>query len=271
MPQRPHRPFLALALLTALLLPTLPAAAEGRTADQWLEKLMELYERGPFTFGYSADIDLGAMGQPIRGTLEGRVTYGDRQHLRQEMKMSLSGLPGSNGQEPATMDLLSVNDGEVTWTEVEMMGTRQVMKISHADAEKQAAGQTGALGANPATMDPVAQLETMSRTMDFELLGVADGRVSLHATAGAESLAQMGQLGALGVDQFVLVLDEATGFPIEIKAGSPQDGGEAVVHMTFRDLKMVDRGDLAAGVFEYTPPEGLPVTDLGAMVGVGSN
>ncbi len=265
MPRPSRASSIAGLALTALLLFPLAAAAEDPGAGPWLEKLIQLYDRGPFTFGFSADIDLGAMGQPIRGALEGQITYGDREHLRQEMTMSLSGLPGSDGQTPAKMGLLSVNDGEATWTEVEMMGSRQVMKISHADAAKLAAGQAGALGANPATMDPVAQLETMSRTLDFELVGVAAGKVSLRAKASAENLAQLGQLGALGVDEFLLVLDESTGFPVEIKAGEP-----AVVHMTFRDLKLVGRGDLPAGVFDYNPPDGLPVTDLGAMVGAGS-
>ena len=273
------KPQSSLLALTALLLATvlpLSAAADGTPGAQpWLDKMMALYENGPFTFGYTLDLDLGQMGQPIRGTLEGRVTYGDRSHLRQEMTMSLSGLPGSDGETPAEMDLLSVSDGEQIWTEIEMMGTRQVMKISRADADKLAASQLGALGANPSAMDPVAQLETMTRTMDFELLEVTGGRVSLRATASAESLAELGQLGALGVDRFLLVLDETTGFPVEMRAGDPGSGDPGsdrppVLHMRFHDLKLVDRGDLPEKVFEYSPPEGVPVTDLGTMVGAGS-
>ena len=213
------------------------------------------------------------MGQPIRGTLQGHVTYGDREHLRQEMKMSLSGLPGGDGQSAAQMEILSVSDADLIWTEVRMPGggAPQVMKISRQDADKLAASQLGALGANPTSMDPVAQLETMSRTMDFELLEVSGGRVSLLATAGAESLAQLGQLGALGVDSFLLVLDESTGFPVEMRAGDPRTGDPAVIHMRFEDLTTVEAGKLPQGAFEYTPPEGVPVTDLGAMLGAGGN
>lgn len=266
-----------LALLAALLIPAitpLPAAAESAaSARPWLDKLMALFDRGPFTLRYAADLDLGQMGQPIRGTLEGEVTYGDRQHLRQVMKMKLSGLPGGDGQTPTEMNILSVSDGELTWTEIAMPGggDPQVMKISRQDAEEPAADQAGVFGAGRTSMDPVAQLEAMSRTMDFELVEATGGRVSLLATASAEDLAQLGQLGALGVDSFLLVLDERTGFPVEMRAGDPGPDHPAVLDVRFDEVKVVDPGDLPQGVFEYSAPEGVPVVDLGAMVGAGSN
>ena len=273
-----RRPQLSLlALLAALLVPAiapLPAAAESAaSARPWLDKLMALFDKGPFTLRYAADLDLGQMGQPIRGTLEGEVTYGDRQHLRQVMKMKLSGLPGGDGQTPAEMNILSVSDGELTWTEIAMPGggDPQVMKISRRDAEEPAADQAAVFGAGRTSMDPVAQLEAMSRTMDFELLETTGGRVSLLATASAEDLAQLGQLGALGVDSFLLVLDESTGFPVEMRAGEPRSGQPAVLDVRFDEVKVVDPGDLPQGVFEYSPPEGVAVVDLGAMVGAGSN
>lgn len=193
---------IAVGLLAAGVLLGAPAGAEADpSARKWLDKMTALYERGPFTVDYSATINLGQGGQAIQGTLEGRIIYGDRQNSRFEMSMALSGLPGAGGESgaPTAMELLSVKDGTVNWTEFEMAGTRQVTKVSEEDAAKLAeSAMGGAFAGNPSSLDPVAQLEVMTWTMDFEVVGVAEGRVTLRGKLNEESRAQLGQMPPSG-------------------------------------------------------------------------
>ena len=54
---------------------------------------------------------------------------------------------------------------------------------------------------------------------------------------------------------------QRTGFPVQVRA----DGESPFVAMNFRDFELVDAASLAEGLFDYTPPQGVPVMDLGAM------
>lgn len=277
----PIRPLLVLLLA---LLAGLPAAAESSAdARRWLDKVARIYDDGSFTVDYTATIDLGQVGQAIRGILGGKMTYGDRSHRRLEMAVTLSGLPGAAGEEQAPMEIemLSVSDGKVIWTELDLkeLGGRQVMKIAQADVDKLPADQgVGGFAANPGGMDPVAQLELITRKLDFEVLSVTDGKVTLRGTLAAGERDSLGQLGALGADSFLLVLAESNGYPIEMSAtaGPRQAGesdaaaGEPVVRMRFENLRQVERADLPAGIFEYQPPDGVPVTDLATMLGAAN-
>jgi hypothetical protein len=65
-----------------------------------------------------------------------------------------------------------------------------------------------------------------------------------------------------GVDGFVFVIDQKTGFPTEVRAA----GETPFVTMRFRNLEFVDAASLADGLFDYRPPEGLPVMDLGPLL-----
>ena len=255
-------------LAVVLCFSSIPAHAQGGDAKPWLEKMMGVYDDGPFTVDYTAKLDLAQMGQPINGTLDGKITFGDREHTRMEMTMSLGGMPGMTGGEGGEgmqMKMLSVNDGTMTWTEIEMpaMGTRQVMKISTEDAAKLAASQGfGGLATNPTSMDPVAQLEMLAELIEFELVEATGGRVTLRGKVTADAQEGLGQLGALGVDTFVLVLDEKTAFPVEMRFGDPTP----VILMEFQNLKRMSESALPQGIFEYTPPEGVPVMDLAEML-----
>lgn len=259
------RPVLGLAVaLTAFAAVT--SAESSPEAREWLNKMVAVYDQGPLTMDYTASLDLHQMGQPIRGDLDGKITYGDRRHTRMELRMVLTGLADGSEDEPAPMELsmLTIADGEVIWTELDMesMG-RQVMKISIEDAAKLSSESTGGFAGNPAGMDPVAQLQMLTEKVDFEVGEVSAGRVTLRGTVNPESREALGQLGALGADTFVLVIDAETAFPIELRAGEP----EPVIRMEFQNPKRVSREALPDGIFDYTPPEGVAVTDLAATLG----
>lgn len=264
-------------LVVALSLTSLaPAAAQSSAAArEWLEKMAGFYNSGPFTVDYAATLDLSQMGQAIRGEISGHMVYGDRTHRRLEITLALDGMPAASGetQAPMELEMLSISDGEVIWTEIDMktMGGRQVMKIAQDDVEKLAASQgLGGFASNPSSMDPVAQLELLAENLDVEVVSIEAGKVTLQGKLAADKREALGQLGALGIDTFQLVLEEKTGFPIEMTFGPTAPGsGDAdpVIRMRFENLKKVDRSALPAGIFEYQPPDGVPVTDLAAMLG----
>ncbi len=256
-----------LLTIAAVFLLTIAApAAKAETspeAQAWLEKMIAVYDQGPLTMDYVATIDLNQVGQEIQGDLDGTITYGDRRHMRMALKVKLAGLAaGADPEEAMELSMLTVSDGETIWSDIDMALGRQVMRIAIEDAERLAASQGSGFAGNPSSMDPVAQLELLTKTLDFELEGVKDGRVTLRAQVKPEARDGLGQLGALGAEAFVMVIDEKTGHPIELWAGEPKP----VIRMQFRNLKQVSRDSLPEGVFDYTPPDGVPVTDLAAML-----
>lgn len=249
-------------LLGALILLLSVAPAAGETtpeARKWLEKLLSVYDRGPFKVGYVVKIDMAALGQPLVGTLEGSYTRADATRTRVELDMELTGMPGTT--EPTLMTMLNVSDGTTLWTEMNnpALGGQQVTKVALVDAGKlgEAMG-----GFSPASMDPVAQLEKLTETMDFEILDSSGGRVTLRGRITDATRAELSAFDAPGVEAFIFVLDERTGFPVEVRA----EGENPFVTMSFNGLELLEAGSLPGGLFEYSPPEGTPVMDLGAML-----
>ncbi len=254
------RLLLGAVLILALALPA--AADSSPAAEPWLEKLVSIYERGPFKVDYAADLDMSGLGQPMSGSLKGNLVQADRTHSRVELELDMAGTPGMP-EGGASMSMLIVTDGTTVWTEMEnpALGGRQVTKVSLADLEE-VGGGVGGLGVNPTSMDPVAQLENMTRIMDFEVVGQADGKVTLRGKITDQARTEMGMLAMPGVDGFIIVIDEKTGFPVEVRA----DGEKPFVTMYFSNLEFVDTASLSEGLFDYSPPEGLPVMDLGPML-----
>ena len=255
----------ALALGALLLILVSPASGEvSPEAKPWVDKLMGLYSGGPFTNEYTAKLDVSQGGQSTQGDIAGKITWADREHMRVEMKIAMSGMVAGSDQ-PVEMSMLNVNDGKTSWTEIEMpaLGGKQVMKVSLADMAKLAESGGAGMGGNPAGMDPVQQLESMAQALDFELVKVENGKVYLTAEVTPETRGELGQLGSMpGADKFDLVLDESTGHPVAITIG----GDKPLISMDFGPFVWVERDSLSSETFSYTPPEGVPVMDLGAML-----
>lgn len=260
-----YRPISRL-LLGAFLVLSLAAptfAASSPDAQKWLEKLITIYDRGPFTVDYEAKLDLAGLGQPMSGAMVGKLTQADRTHSRMEVKLDLAGAPGMPGGS-MSMSILTITDGTTVWSEMEnpAFGGPQITKVSLTELAE--VGETfggGGLG-GPTSMDPVAQLEALTQTMDFEVLERAGDTVTLRGTITEEARAKMGMMAPPGVNAFLIVLDEKTGFPTQVRA----DGENPFVTINFRDLEFVDAASLPAGLFEYSPPAGVPVKDLGPML-----
>lgn len=247
-------------LLGAILIFLASSPVAGETspeAREWLAKLTSTFEQGPFRVDYTADLNLATLG--FSGTLQGRFAQADATHSRMELELELTVPPGMSS-EPMRMKVLNVSDGTTVWTEMEnpALGGRQVSKVALADVEKLNAGATAGLAIDPAGMDPVAQLKSLSETMEFAVVERGDGRVTLRGRLTDQTNAMLAQLAGPN-PSFLFVLDERTGFPIELRA----EGDPPFVVVRFSDPQRPEA--LPAELFEYTVPAGVAVTDRGAL------
>ncbi len=254
--------FIPFLLAVALIIPLTPSAYADSTPDavQWLEKLLSIYDRGPFKVDYTATLDLSAMGQPLAGNMKGSITQGDRTHSRMSLELTMNGIPGLSA-EPITMRVLNVIDGTTVWSEMEnpALGGVQITKVA-LDQAQALNKSTG--GMSPASLDPVAQLRALTETMDFEVVGKGDGEVTLRGKITGETREKLSTLTSSDADAFIFLLDQRTGFPKEVRA----EGEKPFISMSFSDFEFIAKDKLPAGVFEYTPAEGQQVMDLGAMM-----
>lgn len=231
----------ALALLSAL---SSPLAAESTPeAREWLDKLQGMFSRGALTLEFDGNISAPSIGD---GTLAGEIIYADATHLRARIDFSLSPSGGS-AEEATTMRLLTVQDGTTKWDEVDMLGVQQVTRT--------AIGK----GTSGPGLDPISQLQKIADLLDFKVQAIGEGRVELTAPIDEGARADLGQLGAIpGVEGFVLVLHQKTGYPMEFRAlGDPP-----AISMRFKNLQPIDPQSLPADSFSYEPPEGAQVLDI---------
>ncbi len=253
------RGLIARLLLGAFLVlsPALPVSADSSPeAEEWLEKLLTVFDQGAFKVGYEARLDMSSLGQPLSGTLTGSFTQADPTHSRMQLSIDLPA-PPDMPEGGMSLAILSVTDGTYVWTEMDSpaAGGKQVTRISLADAGEPDPPAGAAL--SPASFDPVAQLEGLAQTMDFEVVERAGGKVTLRGAITEATRARLEVLAMPGVDAFLFVIDEQTGFPTEVRA----DGETPFITMSFSDLELVEAAALPAELFEYTPPEGVTVIE----------
>jgi outer membrane lipoprotein-sorting protein len=250
-----------LTIMTLALLAVSSSAVAESTpeAKEWLEKLASSYKERSFSVGYDASMQMTQMGQTTSMTMDGQMSQQDRKHLRMNLTMEI-GLPGAEGG--LQIKVLSVADGELMWLEMEnpMVGGRQVLKLPLDKLSELA--KTNPMAASAANMDPVGQIEQLAEMFDFEVGEAAEKTVTLQAEMTEETLKKLApQLPpeeAAMYERFVLVLDKKSAFPIEVRVG----GEQPLLVMNFHDLEFHD--SFEEGTFNYTPPEGVQVTDLGA-------
>lgn len=228
-------------------------------ARPWLEKLAGLGDQKTFKVNYTAEVKGGAEGQMVEMSMHGTTTQADRNHLRVEISVKLN----MGGDQQMDLGMLGVADGKTMWMEMQnpLLGGKHVMKMSVEQVGKAGAPGLGLGGGG--SVDPVRQIQELARKFDLELGGVADGRVTLRAPLTKETMAGLGAVAAddKTPQEFVLVLDEKTAFPLEMRMG----GDPPFMVMRFTGLEFIDRAKLDPATFSYTPPAGVEVTDLGAI------
>ena len=252
---------LALPLLLVILCTGSVSADSTPEARAWLEKLTEAYN-SPYRVHYLAEMNVDQMGQAISMQMEGVTTQVDRKHMRMELKIVMA-----LGEMHTSIAMLGVLDGETLWLQSDnpLAGGVQVTSIPADQAQQLAGG--GGLAGGASGIDPVGQIEQMANAFDFDVAEVADGEVTLLAKLTQESLAEISTMlppDAVGLEQFALVLDEKTAFPRSMRIG----GEVPFMVMRFDTPDFVDPDKLDPGIFQYTPPEGAKVIDMGATISV---
>lgn len=257
-----HRLILALTVC-ALAVGLAPLFAESSPeAVKALENLMSMNDRGPFTVDYDIEMKMEQGEQSFAATGNGSMTQKDDKHSRMKMTLNMA-MPGM--EQKMQMSMLTVSDGTHIWTEMNMFGGQQIMKMSFATAEKMGEMGQGGMGAgSPGSMDPVKQMKEMTDAFDFEVIGREGGTLTLR---GKLSEAGKAKLGDEMVDNpelatLDMMIDEASGMPKEFRVG----GDTPFMVMRFGNWKWLDAATIDAGLFSYTPPEGAMVMDMDQML-----
>ncbi len=246
--------WLRILVLALLVLPATAPAESTPKAQKWLIKLAEIYDKGPLMVDFELEMGSAPVpGAPPGGKIKGQLTQKDRTHQRIEIAMDMGGMQ---------VNMKTVNDGTLIWTEMDMGGNKRVIKLTQEAAEKAAQNQGLAPGMS-GNLDPISQIEKISEVVDFEFAGTENGQVTLHGKLNEESRKEAFGGGPMpGLDAITIVIDEKTAFPSRIVMG----GEQPILTMSFNNLRFVKASELPAGTFEYTPPEGVPVVDAAALM-----
>ncbi len=234
-------------LLLLLTLALVPAAGAESTpeARQWLEKTTQIYERAPFEVDFRLDPGDTA-GLDGQAKISGHLLQGKNQRMRADLDLDVQGPQGA-----MQMALKMVSDGEIRWMEMGLPGLgTQVMKTS-VEGDAGGGGPLGGAG----SFDLMGQVQKLADDVDFTLQGVESGRVTLGAQLDDQSRAAF---EVEGLEQITLILDEKSGFPLEVHLVSEEGQN---IKMIFENLKFLDPADVPADAFSYTPPEGAIIQD----------
>lgn len=257
-----NKPSIPIAVVAFSILAAVPVVADSSPeAVAWLDKMVAASEQGTFSVNLEGEVGMSQMGQDVTASMKGSMTRKDRKHVRMNMSVNL-GMQGMQME----MQVLSVADGSTLWTEMEnpMLGGKQVMKmgLDQMEALREAAGP---MGAGPGASDPLSEIRSLQDKFDFTVEDAADNLVILRGKPKPEMLEELRKeySGPEDVSEIRLSLDPATGFPVEMRIG----GEQPVMTMRFTDFERLDETAIPADTFSYSPPEGVQVTDLGALAG----
>lgn len=255
---------LMIAGLTLLMSLFFSTATAGDEATVWLEKLAAIYKKAPLSADYRAEMKMNQMGSEMTSVMTGKVTFKDRNHQRMELDIAMT-----MGENKIQMTMLTVSDGTTLWVDSSMPMGRQVNKMTIADVEDmmKSAGINGLAGGN-VSMDQL--VESMQESMDVSLVSVKDGKVTLNAVYKEIKIdpenPMAATLAARQDSRMLMILDEKDIFPLEMKIFMPKTETVPNISMVMTNLKMIKESELPAGVFSYTPPEGVQVIDIGAQM-----
>jgi len=250
--------FAVLLLLTV----TAPLDAQADAAD-WLQKMAARTAEGHYKFKFKADMNVAEEGMQAKVKIDGSMNYAsaERFYTVFDVAMDMSGMA-------MAMSMKTVADGENFWLEIDspMMGGKQVMTGTTDQLEKLAEmGGADLSGLGGMGQDPIQEIRSLADKFDLKVVGIENGRVTLHAAVTPEELAEMGEFAALGekLDSVTLVVDEAEALPLQLKMGAAQP----FITIDFIDYEFFAAADVLDTDYAYTPPEGVPVNDIGTMLG----
>ncbi len=236
---------IAALLLLVVGLATSAQAGSTEAARKWFDKLAaNMAEGKAFKSDFNMSMNGSAYGQQENGNVSGTMLFMDETHMRMTMEGTMAMPTGETD-----VKMAMVSDGTHTYidTEIPMMG-RQVIKMP-VNFENPMGGGGGMGG-----KDPLVEIREMADKFAFDVIEETDEQVVLRAPVD-------GQDGIPAEAKHVtLTFDKKTGFPRRMTMGEP-----AMVDMQFTGFQ--EMPNLSASDFTFTPPEGVQVMDLSAMMG----
>ena len=254
-----HVPLLRLAMLMSFVCAAMPVVQAQDAADVIAELKSKIGDLK--TFSADMTMTMGMAGMTIESS--GKVTVLDQQ-MALDMTMDMM------GQKMATRSVMDASG--IMWSETDFGGMKQVVKMDMNKMMEQSADLTGlpspggGLGGNP-----VEAVEQMLETFDLQLDGKDTiGGVEVYrlsASVKDELKGQMdptGQMAQMGIslDGVRMAFGVEDGFPREYSMLGPD--GNPIMSMTYTNLLLDPEID--ASIFSYTPPEGVEVLDMTAMI-----
>lgn len=248
------------AVLISLLGVVSPAAIRAQDdALPWLQKMLTLYEKAPFSLDFTLDAKIptpqGGSTFDMEGS--GSVLYLDQTHMRMTMAVTTA-FPGADS--PMEMKLFTVADGQHIWSEIDnpMMGAKQVMKMSLADVEA-AASKAGMMGLLSGGADPISSLRKLQEVMTFVVIDAGGDPVVLEGTPNETMRQQLTDAPeGLREGKLRLAIDRESGAPRWMTLGPPES---PVMKMTFEAVSFLGASGTPEGSFSYTPPPGVQVIE----------
>lgn len=257
--------FRRITVLSALVVAVIPAVVAGaqdepKSAEEVYARLSEVVKD---VDAWSADIEvnMSQMGMPM--VITGKTLVQGEQS-RNEMTMNMMGQP---------IQMLQILDAEgIQWSDVNAMGQRQVMKLDVAKADEM--GLPQALGAGPFgasnefAASPKETLEQFRDEFEMEYVGTETvNDTETYVLEGAvpdEMDPEAGHPGMPPVDfdKMRVYLGVEDGFARKTEMYDPD--GEVLMSMVMDNVNL--NPTVEAGAFDYTPPEGVAVMDLAAMM-----
>jgi len=245
-----------------LMIVAAPAGAQDDAAG-WLEKMITGKATEHYKVRLAADLNIAQEGMEAVVKMKGSLNHASatRFHAAFEMDMTMGGVA-------MVMKTTTVADGENLWIEVDspMMGGKTVLHGSTDDLKKlDSASDANMGGLGSLGQDPIEHITAMIGELDITLEGVEDGRVTLRADVTDENRSGLGDLGKLGngLQYITLVLDEKKAMPLRLEIG----GEQPLLTMNFTDYEFFGAGQVIDSDYAYTPPDGVPVRDIGTMFG----
>ncbi len=239
----------------------MPLGAQENAGD-WLKKMAERSAEGHYKFRFNADVSMVQEGMQAGVKINGSMNYATAKRFNAafDVNMDMGGMA-------MAMAMKTIADGATFWIEIDspMLGGKQVMSGTTEQFEKLAEMGGGNLGMGGVGQDPIEQITGLVEAFDLTVQGIESGRVTLHASISPEQLAGSAELAALGgaIDSLTLILDEKEGLPIQLKVA----GEQPIMTIDFVDYQFFAADEIRAADYEYTPPEGVTVTDIGALLG----
>jgi hypothetical protein len=271
----------------ALVLTAAPAYSQDtESVDDILKKMVDAMSG---LKSWTADIEMNMNLMSMEMSTTGQMKQaGKRSAMEMTMKMQMPGLEGL-GELADEMDKMMggikmktvMDEDGIQWTEMNMMGQLQVMKMDMnkmMEASSEMAGLSGIMGGgNPFELmgDPVKMLEMYKALMDFEFVGkdVLDG-IEVYVLKGSmkigieESNPAMEALSALapGMDSITsditMKVGIEDGFVRETTMGEMD--GKPIMVMRMKNVKL--DVEIDESTFRYEPPAGVTVMDMTEMM-----